>query len=74
MAKALNPRVEKTRDFRKGVKWAHLDKEKAPARRHTWRQHRREVKALVCAVLRGAVDIDNLSIPPAPRTSGWETW
>lgn len=65
--KYKDPRKEKLKDFRKGVKSVHFNKESKTARKDDYRQYRTQMKRLMrneqYELLRGY-----------QRTSGWLTW
>lgn len=65
--KHKDPRNEKRRDFRKGIKSVHFNKESKTARKADYRKYRTQMKRLMRSeqyeLLRGY-----------QRTSGWITW
>jgi hypothetical protein len=62
-----NPRREKTRDYRKGIKSGHFDKESKSARKDDYRLYRTQMKHLI------KTEQYEL-IRKYQRTSGWLTW
>jgi hypothetical protein len=62
-----DPRIEKTRDYRKGIKSVHYDKESKSARKDDYRKYRTQMKHLLktekCELIR-----------KYQKTSGWLTW
>ncbi|RAP75600.1 hypothetical protein DL346_18075 [Paenibacillus montanisoli] len=65
--KHKDPRKEKRRDFRKGIKSVHFNKESKTARKDDYRKYRTQMKRIMRSgqyeLLRGY-----------QRTSGWLTW
>lgn len=65
--KHKDPRKEKLKDFRKGIKSTHFNKESKPARKDDYRLYRTQMKRLMRSeqyeLLRNY-----------QRTSGWMTW
>ena len=62
-----NPRLEKLKDFRKGLKSAHFDKDEKACRKEHHRKYRREMKRLIQS--------ENYElIRKYHKTSGWLTW
>jgi len=65
--KYKDPRKEKRKDFRKGIKSTHFNREIKPARKEDYRKYRTQMKRLMhndqYELLRGY-----------QRTGGWLTW
>lgn len=62
-----NPRKEKLRDFRKGIKSMHFNKECKEARKDDYRLYRTQMKRLIKAEKYELVR-------KYQKTSGWLTW
>ncbi|WP_440113968.1 hypothetical protein [Paenibacillus sp. QZ-Y1] len=65
--KFIDPRKEKIKDFRKGIKSTHFNKESKMDRKHDYRQYRTTMKRLM---YREQYDL----LHNYKRTSGWLTW
>lgn len=65
--KLKDPRKEKLKDFRKGIKGVHFNKECKAARQEDYRQYRTKMKQLMRT--------ENYErLHDYTRTSGWLTW
>jgi|GEM_PF-5434318 hypothetical protein len=67
--KYRDPRKEKERDFRRGIRADHYDKESTWARRRWNRMNRNRVRQAI----RNARDIEGIEVVPLKKTSGWWT-
>ncbi|WP_232243221.1 hypothetical protein [Paenibacillus sp. GSMTC-2017] len=65
--KYKDPRKDKQKDFRKGIKGVHYNKESKPARKDDYRRYRTRMKRL----MRGE---QYELLHGYQRTSGWITW
>jgi hypothetical protein len=65
--KFIDPRKEKLKDFRKGIKSIHFNKERKMDRKHDYRLYRTKMKRLMHSE---QYDLLHNYI----RTSGWLTW
>ena len=68
--KYRDPRKEKERDFRRGIRADHYDKESTWERRRWNRMNRNRARQ----ALRNARNMEEIEITTLKKTSGWWTW